>query len=394
MQATAPARPPRAAPPPVPRGPSVIAALAHEDASAWWRIVAPLSLLARAGYPARWWPPSACEAAGWGWELWQELQLNIADVVIMPRRGERLDLTAAQRAGLEAWIARRHARGTVVLGDYDDDLFSPAYVIHGRALQRDDLLPEGSRRALERDRQESRAFLRRLDGLTVSTERLAAVVRRYTDVPVLVVENSVPWDWFTEACAAGTRASAQLTIGWVGGPRPDADLAMMAAAWTRVAKRHRDVDFVVAGHQPAVLVDAVPAGRLTLRASLDMEYYPRLYHGVDIGCAPLADTLFNRSKSPIKAFEYGAAGAAVVASPTVYGTVLEDGRTGLLAASVDEWEAALAMLITDTDLRQRLATAWARQVAERHSLEATLWKWPAAWQQLVDAFRARQQGRP
>jgi glycosyltransferase involved in cell wall biosynthesis len=392
MRATAPALVARAASPPVPRGPSVLAALAHEDASAWWRTVAPLSLLARAGYPARWLPPSACEAAGWGWELWQELQLNIADVVIMPRRGERLDLSPAQQAGLEDWIRRRHTRGVAVLSDFDDDLFSPAYVVHGRALQRDGLLPEGSRAALERDRQEGQAFLRRLDGLTVSTPHLARVIRRYTDKPVVVVPNAIPLGWFRTALARGTRTAEQLTIGWVGGPRPDADLTMMAAAWTRVAKRYRNVHFVAGGHQPEVLVDAVPAGRLTLRAPLGLEWYPQLYHGIDIGCAPLAATRFNGSKSPIKAFEYGAASAAVVASPTVYNTVLRDGVDGYLATTADEWEAALQALIQDAELRLRLATTWARRVEECHSLEANLWRWPRAWQQLVDAFRTRQQG--
>jgi glycosyltransferase involved in cell wall biosynthesis len=387
------ALPPRAAPRPVLRGPSVLAAIVHEDASAFWRIVAPLSFLARAGYPAQWLPPALCEAEGWGWGWWQELQLNIADAVLLPRRGERLDLSPAQRAAIETWTARRHANGTVVLGDFDDDLFSGSYVIHGRALQRDGLLPEGSRRALERDRQESQAFLCRLDGLTASTPYLARVIQRYATVPVLTVANAIPLDWWQGACAAGSRASEHLTIGWVGGPRPDADLAMMAAAWTRVAKRYRDVQFLIGGHQPAVLVDAVPAGRLTLREPLDLEFYPRLYHGIDILCCPLAPTQFNRSKSPIKAFEAGGAGAAVVASSVVYGEVLEDGHTGLLADSADEWEGALRRLIKDVELRQRMAAAWAERVQEHHSLEANLWRWPAAWQQLVDAFRARQ-GRP
>jgi hypothetical protein len=47
--------------------------------------------------------------------------------------------------------------------------------------------------------------------------------------------------------------------------------------------------------------------------------YRPLAHMVDIGCCAVADTPFSRAKTPIKAWEYAAAGAAVVATPALYG---------------------------------------------------------------------------
>jgi GT2 family glycosyltransferase/glycosyltransferase involved in cell wall biosynthesis len=89
--------------------------------------------------------------------------------------------------------------------------------------------------------------------------------------------------------------------------------------------------------------------------------------GWDIGLAPLADTAFNRCKSPIKALDYAALGLAVVASDVaVYRGSLADGRGGMLAANhPDAWYAALSRLVRDQVLlRERSRGALAAFAAE------------------------------
>jgi glycosyltransferase involved in cell wall biosynthesis/GT2 family glycosyltransferase len=72
-----------------------------------------------------------------------------------------------------------------------------------------------------------------------------------------------------------------------------------------------------------------------------------------IGLAPLLDTPFNRSKSPIKAMDYAALGLAVLASDTpVYRGSIADGPAGQLVANNPQaWHAALDWMIRDQALR-------------------------------------------
>jgi glycosyltransferase involved in cell wall biosynthesis len=265
-------------------------------------------------------------------------------------------------------------------------VFSPACL---EQIQRIDPQPRPAA-VYEAERQARITALRMVDGVTVSTEPLAAIVRQYTDVPVAVVPNAIDWAGFRRVCQSAPRPTDAVTIGWVGGTRAEADLVPLAEAWGRMAARFPAVEFIMVGHPSPLLRDAVPRERLHIGGWQPIEHYPAMYQGIDIGCCPLADTPFNRAKSAQKAYEYAAAGAAVVASPTVYGDVLRDGRDGFLAETADAWEHALTLLL-DADYRAVVAQRWATRVQQRHSLAATLGQWPSAWETLVTAWRKRQE---
>jgi hypothetical protein len=76
----------------------------------------------------------------------------------------------------------------------------------------------------------------------------------------------------------------------------------------------------------------------------------------DIGLAPMKDDLFHRSKTNNKFREYGACGIAGVYSDVeVYSGCVQNETTGLLVANDSEaWYRAIAHLIEDPELRQRL----------------------------------------
>ena len=91
-----------------------------------------------------------------------------------------------------------------------------------------------------------------------------------------------------------------------------------------------------------------------------------------IGLAPLLDTTFNGSKSPIKAMDYAALGLAVLASDTpVYRGSIADGPAGQLVANEHAaWHAALDWLIRNQDLRQCTAKG-AREAFLTHATLAS-----------------------
>jgi glycosyltransferase involved in cell wall biosynthesis len=105
----------------------------------------------------------------------------------------------------------------------------------------------------------------------------------------------------------------------------------------------------------------------------------------DIGIAPLEDTEFNRCKSPLKFFDCCALGLAAVCSDVApYRGVLRDGVNGLrVADSPQAWHAALARLIEDEPLRDRLALCGREHLRRDYTLRTQSRQWLTAYRQLA-----------
>ena len=347
-------------------GPRVLSLVGDASGCSLWRVWQPTRFLRLHGYPCDW------VFVRDPWLLRVPLEAYQAIVLC------RLAWHRSERGRAEHWLRSLRGNGRKVLFEADDDLFTPFMVEQQLARTN----PEKSRRELEADREGALWMLAHADGVTVSTQYLASTVRRFTDAPVEVVPNALDAEWFSERQRGMHRVRPGVTIGWAGGNRPDADVAEMAVAWGRLAERFPDVTFVVMGHHPLVIREHVPPERLVEVPWLHPDDYPTGLVGIDVGCCPLAETPFNRSKTPIKAWEFGRSGAAVVASPTVYRHVIRHGENGLLASTASEWETCLAALLDGTFDRRGLAGALAGDVATRFSLKKAYWKWPAAWNRL------------
>jgi glycosyltransferase involved in cell wall biosynthesis len=285
------------------------------------------------------------------------------------------------------FIDKLHLMGKAVIYESDDDLFSPDCLPQISLMdpRKQDYL------ALDRERRDRIDALGLCDGVTVSTPRLATLVREYTRRPVHVVPNSIAYSDFRRVCASAPPPwpDDTVTIGWAGGKRLDTDLEAMAAAWRFIANHYPQTRFVIAGHLAEPLLDAVPEDRRRCIAWQPPQRFPLVYRGIDIGCAPLADVPFNRTKSTVKALEFGAIGSALVYSPTIYGKTLEDGVDGLEASTAGEWADALSRLVEDRPYRLRLAAHWRGRVRREFSLTTNAWRWPAAWAAIVQDYHKR-----
>ncbi|PLS69260.1 MAG: group 1 glycosyl transferase [Cyanobacteria bacterium M5B4] len=101
--------------------------------------------------------------------------------------------------------------------------------------------------------------------------------------------------------------------------------------------------------------DALATSRKEFHPFLPYEKYQEILHTCDIGILPLQDTQFNRMKSDLKFLEHAAHGVVALASPTVYAQSIEEGITGMIYHSVDEFAAKLTELIQNAKLRHRIA---------------------------------------
>lgn len=353
----------------------MLALVGDMDGCSLWRVLQPITELQRRGYPADWDNRDNDKLAS---------IVHRYNAILLPR----LHWPRHERPRAERWFEALHNAGLAVIYEVDDDLLSNDFAqrlidVHGKTQEQADDITSGIRHTLNM-----------VDGITVSSERLKRLVQRYADKPIQVVPNAIDLEWFRSVQAKAERRVKGLTIGWAGGARPDDDVEQMAIAWGRIAAHHPDVSFVVIGHQPQVIYDNVPHERLTAVEWHPIETYPMPLVNIDIGCCPLADNGFNRSKTWIKALEYAASGAAVVASPTVYSDILDDGYDALICHTAGQWEAALTELVTSANTRKRMAQRLLNKTERRYSLAANALNWPAAWGVIFDEFQERRRRRP
>lgn len=212
------------------------------------------------------------------------------------------------------------------------------------------------------------------DLVTVSTEPLAELVRPLNPNVVILPNHIDP------RLLNVTRPQRdRVTIGWAGGDSHLRDFAGVADALRRFLVRNPDVDFHNIG--TSYLKPFNLPGRDSGWSPDIWDYYRTI--DFDIGIAPLADTVFNRSKSGIKAMEYQALGIPVVATdcPAYRGVVL-DGVTGFLIRHEHEWSRHLRALVRDSAMRAEMGVK-ARAHAAQFSIERGWPLWEAAYASLV-----------
>ena len=110
------------------------------------------------------------------------------------------------------------------------------------------------------------------------------------------------------------------------------------------------------------------------------EFYLQTMRKSDIILMPLSNNEFNVGKSDIKFLEASAQGVATIASPTVYSDTIEDGKTGFIYHSPEEFRSKLEILITNSKKRREMARAAYDYVKENrmladHYMERVNWYW-------------------
>jgi glycosyltransferase involved in cell wall biosynthesis len=265
-----------------------------------------------------------------------------ADIIITQRCAVS-DLDTADR--LAAYAGRTGAK---LLYDLDDDLLN---------------IPRShpNARTLRPFAQTVRRMLTISDAVWVSTSGLA---ERLTPIrpDAIVIENRLDERIWIHSPDPRPFQDDPVRILCMGTATHERDFALIEPALLRLK----------AEYGPRIAIDVLG---MTSRSELPAElnrigpstHASRSYPGFvnwmtavqprwHIGLAPLLDTPFNRSKSPIKAMDYAAMGLAVLASDTpVYRGTVADGPAGQLVANDHlAWHAALDWLIRNQALRESI----------------------------------------
>lgn len=268
-------------------------------------------------------------------------------------RAARADVVLVQREAmlfgppLIEWMAARVLRRPMIL-DLDDATWLPfPSPVYGRLA------------ALMKGSGKTERLIRWSCVVTCGNPNIAADVRsRGTET--VVVPSAVDLRVFhPRETATNAVPDAVLRLGWIGTHTTYPFLERLMPVFDRLAREHRFVLEIIGSGRADV--DTRPWSMNTEAEDI---------RSFDIGVYPLTDDEWNARKSGLKAVQYMASGVPFVMSPVgVCATIGVPDETHLLAATDEEWLAALRRLLTDADQRGRMGQAGRRFAEEHCSLE-------------------------
>lgn len=204
---------------------------------------------------------------------------------------------------------------------------------------------------------EFQEVLRTVDAVTTDNEWTAEYVRRFNQ-QCTVIPDTPPLEEFERMRGVTPRGDGErLTLGWIGSPTTTYNLYEIWVALEKVAIRHPHVHLrlVGAGYDRNLWPSFERVG-FSVVPAYDQQTMISEVLRMDIGLFPLQDVEKSRVRGILKALNYMAGGAAVIASPVGQTPeVIVDGQTGLLASSESEWVEKLDALIGEAALRNRIA---------------------------------------
>jgi glycosyltransferase involved in cell wall biosynthesis len=222
------------------------------------------------------------------------------------------------------------------------------------------------------------------DRVVVVSRALAAELEAHGVDPARIVVNPNGVDPERFRPGAGGEAVREryglgdaLVVGFVGSFNFYQGTPVLMRAATEVC-READARFLLVGYGEllgptrAAAEEAGVTDRVVFTDRVPVDDVPAYVDACDVAVAPMTPNrdgsdFFN---SPVKVFEYMAAGKAIVASRLgQIAEVIEEGETGLLVApdSPGELAAAILRLARDPGLRRRLGEAARRAAVERHT---------------------------
>jgi len=206
------------------------------------------------------------------------------------------------------------------------------------------------------------------------TQRMAARGAPY------VVQNAVnPLRFAADVLPSITREANVFTIGFLGSMKPWHGLPTLIEAFALLHERPDEYRLLLIGDGPerkaaeAALVARRLDAATTFTGEVPPADVPGLLASVDVAVAPYPQ-LPSFYFSPLKIYEYMAAGLPIVASCVgQLNELISDGVTGLLCPADDPraLAARLQLLRNDASLRARLGAAARRRVLDGHTWGAT-----------------------
>lgn len=253
------------------------------DATSFYRGAWPLSKIARKGFDIFFQKSGKDQSLGWA-------ELSMFDVLFIqrPYTDWNLELMeVAKECGLKVWI------------DYDDDLFNlevhnPAFKTYSNPKVKETISK----------------ILNLADVVTASTAQLKTILE-FANKNIHVIRNATDFDLLANIQIKETQKLDRL-IFWRGSKTHDNDLFEYAGSLGRISKKYEDVKFIFLGNPWMGLINYISQKQFIVLPPITLPKYFSFIKTLrpTISVVPLADTIFNRSKSNIGWQEATIAGSA------------------------------------------------------------------------------------
>ena len=207
-------------------------------------------------------------------------------------------------------------------------------------------------------------------GVQVSTEPLAEFLKQFNP-NVKVFKNQLAY-----LPPVRTYKNEKTTI-FFGALNREEDWKPILHSLNKVISDYEDKISVKIIHDK-LFFDSLNTKNKEFKSYCPYNVYENILKQCDIAILPLEFNHFNSMKSDLKFIECAGHGVATLATPTVYKNTIDEGKTGLIYNSVEEFEEKLVKLIEDVDFRHELAKNAYNYVAENrllsmHYQERTDW---------------------
>lgn len=304
------------------------------------------------------WTPNIQGVAGWEYEMnKKEVQDDISFLL------DNCDMTIAQKFHWYGGLATLNAQRELYpnkpfYSEFDDHVFA----INPDSPAVDEYYPGSEAEEIVKEQ------IARSSGIIVSTEYLRQVFEKLNP-NVWVIPNAIDFAVWDKLKKPRYHSKKVIKIGWAGGGSHVKDLEFILPAIENILAKYKNVQFHFLGGCP-------PAYLEKERIHPHIKWYPINEYpqaiknlDLDIGLAPLRDNAFNRGKSNLRWLEYSALKIPIIASRVEPFKCIEEGKTGLLATEVDEWESHLSELIENKNLREYLGTEAYKKVKADYNAE-------------------------
>ncbi|MDP8215661.1 MAG: glycosyltransferase family 4 protein [Candidatus Euphemobacter frigidus] len=217
---------------------------------------------------------------------------------------------------------------------------------------------------------------------------MLAKISQKLDSKIIVLPNGVDIGKFEEIEPdfSFSKQKENIKLGYAGILKPDYGLDILLSAYSLVRKTRKDVSLNFFGDGPyykSLKARADSMDGVTLHGGIPFEKMPGVLKSLDILCHTTAHK--NAFQSPIKLYEYMAAGKPIVAAETpLVRELLGDNQRGLLYPIGDSAMLCkqILRLIANPDLGQVLAARAFKEVKENHS-------WQSRISKLLDELKQR-----
>lgn len=209
------------------------------------------------------------------------------------------------------------------------------------------------------------------DGVVVGNAHLRSYASQFTS-RVSVIPTVLDISRYPLHPNSAHRPNGEVRIGWIGTPSTSAFLQGLTHVFQALQERFRNLHFRFVGAAPGMFAHGLNVENVAWSEKTEVEALA----GCDIGIMPLPDTDFTRGKCGLKLIQYMACWLPTVASPVGANCeIIEDEKTGFLAASDQDWMNKLSALIANSELRRECGTAGRRRVEQRYTLETGFAEW-------------------